>query len=72
MAVSDLTTEERSQLLRDLKIARFSGAKRVKFRERDVTYRTDDEMKAAIEALEAEITPSKRRRTSVASFSSGL
>ncbi|QPC87135.1 hypothetical protein GA830_10560 [Mesorhizobium sp. NBSH29] len=68
----ELTVDEKKTMLRDLRIARYSGAKRIKFRERDVTYRTDEEMKIAIESLEAEISPAKRRRTSVASFSSGL
>ena len=36
---NDLTIEEKRQLLRDLYAARYSGAKRVRFRERDVTYR---------------------------------
>lgn len=52
---SDLTVEEMRTLLKDLKIARYSGAKRVRFRERDVTYRTDEEMARAIAALENDI-----------------
>lgn len=53
--LSDLTVEEMRALLKDLKTARYSGAKRVRFRERDVTYRTDEEMARAITALENDI-----------------
>lgn len=70
--MSDLTTAEKQQLLADLKTARFSGAKRVKFRERDVTYRSDAELLKAISDLENELAGGRRRRTSVASFSTGL
>lgn len=70
--MSDLTQEEKQELLANLKAARFSGAKRVRFRERDVTYRTDEELRQAIADLEADLNPGRRRRTSVASFSSGL
>jgi hypothetical protein len=72
MAESDLTLEEKQQLLRDLKTARFSGAKRIRFRERDVTYRTDEELRKAIEDLEGEIGNKQRRRATVAAFSTGL
>lgn len=70
--MAELTTEEKQQLLRDLKTARFSGAKRVRFRERDVTYRTDEELRKAISDLENDLNGGRRRRTTVASFSTGL
>ena len=71
--MSDLTLEEKQQLLRDLKIARYTGARRIKFRERDVTYRTDEDLRRAIADLEDEIAGGAQRpRTTVASFSTGL
>ncbi len=69
---NDLTIEEKRQLLRDLYAARYSGAKRVRFRERDVTYRDDSEMRRAIADLEADISGAAKPRASVATFSSGL
>jgi hypothetical protein len=70
--MSELTLEEKQQLLKDLKTARFSGAKRVRFRERDVTYRTDEELRKAIDDLENDIAGTSRRRATVAAFSTGL
>ena len=59
---ADWTAEEKAEFLKDLKEARWSGASRVKFRERDVTYRSDAELKAAIDDLESQINPGRRRR----------
>ena len=71
--MSDLTLAEKQQLLKDLKTARYTGAKRIKFRERDVTYRTDEEMRKAIADLEKDIGSGARSpRTTVAAFSTGL
>jgi hypothetical protein len=71
--MSDLTIEEKQKLLAALKKARYTGAKRIRFRERDVTYRTDEEMRRAISDLESDIAGSARGpRTTVASFSTGL
>ena len=46
---------DNASLLAALKEARFSGHQRVRFGDRDVTYKSDAEMAAAIRALEAEI-----------------
>lgn len=59
------TPEEKRELLRDLKEAYYLGATRVKFRERDVSYRKREEMKAIIDELEAELNPQRRRRQSI-------
>jgi hypothetical protein len=70
--MSDLTTEEKQELLRELREARYSGVLRVKFRERDVTYRSDAELKKAIQDLEGEVEPKTRRRVGFAAFGTGL
>lgn len=68
-----LSQEERKALLKELLEARYSGVKRVKFDDRDVEFKSDDEMKAAIKDLKDSIsTPPKRRNVVVASFSSGF
>ncbi|MEN5275769.1 hypothetical protein ABE527_02350 [Brucella sp. TWI432] len=59
------TPEEKFSFLRDLKTAYYLGATRVKFRERDVSYRNREDMKAIIDQLEAEVFPKKRRSRSV-------
>lgn len=59
------TPEEKIIFLRDLKTAYYLGATRVKFRERDVSYRNREDMKAIIDQLEAEVFPQKRRSRSV-------
>lgn len=71
---SDWTSEEKAQFLKDLKEARWSGANRVRFRERDVTYRSDAELQAAIDDLTKELNPGVRRRraSSVATTRTGL
>ncbi len=68
-----LSMEERKALLKELVEARFSGVKRVKFDDRDVEFKSDDEMQAAIKDLQELISPSpKRRNIIMASFSSGF
>lgn len=62
---NDLTPEEKQSLLRELKEAYFLGALRVRFRERDVTYRSRAEMKAIIDELTNEVAPSPARSTRV-------
>lgn len=60
--------------LRELKEIRWSGANRVKFNERDVTYRSEAELKAAIKDLEDELEDAQvvRPGYGLAVFSSGL
>lgn len=70
--MSELTTEEKQELLRELREARYSGVLRVKFRERDVTYRSDAELKKAISDLEAELNPKSKRNVGFAAFGTGL
>lgn len=74
-----LTPEQYADLtaqLRELKEARRSGVKRIQFNERDVTYKTDAEMKDAIEDLEKEIAegiaPRRRSGIVLASFNAGF
>ncbi len=56
MTITDnLTVAEKQQLLTDLKEAYYSGAKRIRFRERDVTYQSADDMFEAIGRLEDEL-----------------
>lgn len=57
-----ITAVEKAELLRELKEAYYLGAMRVKFRERDVSYRNRADMKAIIDELEAELAPSRRRK----------
>jgi hypothetical protein len=48
IVIETLTLEEKLLFLRDLKEAYYSGATRVRFRDRDVTYRSIVEMKIII------------------------
>lgn len=77
-----MTPDEITQLkgyLKKLKMARYSGAKRVVFGDRDVTYKSDEDMRRAQRDLEAEIAKEegaliglrRRRRSTVAAFRSG-
>lgn len=70
---NDLTPEEKLVLLRELREAYFSGAQRIRFRERDVTFRTREEMKAIIDELTDEVAPSpaRSRRVIMTSFNRG-
>ena len=75
MAIDDGLTElEKRELLKELKQAIYTGAKRIKFNERDVIYRTMEEMNQIIDRLESELEPSSRRRSRsrLTSFGSGL
>ncbi|EUB97296.1 hypothetical protein PMI07_000872 [Rhizobium sp. CF080] len=63
--IDGLTTEERQAFLKDLKEAFYSGTHRVRFRERDVTYRKLTEMKQIIDELEASLKPNRRPRAAV-------
>lgn len=54
--INDLTHAEKMSLLRDLKESYYLGASRVKFRERDVSFRSRLDMKAIIDELEAEVS----------------
>lgn len=70
---NDLTPEEKQLLLRELREAYFSGAQRIRFRERDVTFRSREEMKAIIDELTNEVAPSPARsqRVILTSFNRG-
>ena len=65
MDVLTFTPEEKAAFLRDLKEAYWLGATRVKFRERDVSYRNRADMKAIIDELEAEVNPQRRRKHTI-------
>lgn len=73
--VTGLTTSEKRVLLKQLEKARYTGARRVKFRDYDTEYKSDEEMANAIAALKQDIAASsgnKPTRTIRTSFSSGL
>lgn len=69
--IGDLTREEKIKFLRDLKEARLSGVSRVKFKERDVTYRSDAEMARVIADLERQLLGRKRKHVGLTTFSRG-
>lgn len=58
----------------DLKKAYFSGASRVKYRDRDTTFRSALEMKDLIDELEEALNPTTTARSGAAfaEYSSGL
>jgi len=71
--VNEVTTlEEKLAFLRSLEEAYYSGVTRVRFRERDVTYRSLDEMEKVITRLKDAIAGRpRRRRVILTSFSRG-
>ncbi|CCF19154.1 protein of unknown function [Pseudorhizobium banfieldiae] len=71
IVIETLTLEEKVSLLKDLKEAYFSGASRVRFRERDVTYRSAVEMKKIIDQLEGSIVIRPKRRVILTTFGGG-
>ena len=71
-AIDDgLTIEERRALLKEIKEAYFSGALKVKFREREVIYRSREEMLGIISDLENDVTPRRRKNVILTTFSRG-
>lgn len=70
--MSDLTADEKQQLLRELKEALYSGVLRVRFKERDVTYQSAAEMRKTVSQLEAELGTRRPRTTVLTTFSKGL
>lgn len=58
--MADLTVEEKRELLADLKRSYLLGAFRVRAGDRDITYRSREEMKRIIDDLEAELNPTAR------------
>jgi len=50
---------DNATLLASLKAARYSGVRRVRHGDRDITYGTDAELESAIRALEAETEPKR-------------
>lgn len=69
--IDSLTPEERQEFLRDLSEAYYSGAQRVRFRERDVTYRTQAEMKKVLDDLIGQTTGRRRKHTILTTFGRG-
>lgn len=57
-----LTPEQKQAFLTALKSAYYTGATRVRFRERDVIYRSRAEMKAIIDDLEQDLQGSPRKQ----------
>lgn len=62
--MADLTTEEKQELLLDLKRSLAMGALRVRAGDRDITYRSREDMKRIIADLEAELDPPTRPASS--------
>lgn len=71
LPLDGLLPDEKRVLLRDLKEAYYSGAHRVRFRERDVTYRSSAEMKQIIDQLERELTKPRPRPAIFTTFGRG-
>lgn len=69
--IDSLTPEERQEFLRDLSEAYYSGVQRVRFRERDVTYRSLAEMKKVLDDLIGQTTGKRRKRIILTTFSRG-
>jgi hypothetical protein len=69
--VDGLSLEERKQFLRDLKEAYYSGSSRIKFRERDVTFRSAAEMRKILDQLEAEIRGRRQKHVGLTTFGRG-
>lgn len=65
VVLDTLTPDEKVAFLNDLKRALYTGASRVKFKERDVTYRSVEDMQKVIDAIEGSLVPVKRRKSSV-------
>jgi hypothetical protein len=63
--IAGLTPDEKRVFLRDLLEGYYSGASRIRFRERDVTFRSLQEMKKIIDELKAELNPAPRPRPAV-------
>lgn len=62
--MADLTIEEKQELLLDLKRALAMGARRVRAGDRDIEYRSREDMKRIIADLEAELDPPTRPASS--------
>ena len=66
-----LTSEEKRGFLRDLQEAYYSGTHRVRFRERDVTYRSMQDMKKIIDELKSELAQRRPRPAVFTTFGRG-
>lgn len=71
IVIETLTLEEKLLFLRELKEAYYSGATRIRFRERDVTYRSIAEMKQIIGDLEKETVIRPMRNVVLTTFGRG-
>ena len=71
IVIETLTLEEKLLFLRDLKEAYYSGATRVRFRDRDVTYRSIAEMKIIIGDLEQATVLRPKRNVVLTTFGRG-
>lgn len=69
MALSDT---EKQELLTELERAKYSGTLRVRFRDRDVTYRSLEELDKVIDDLKDQISaPAKKKNVIFTSFGRG-
>lgn len=69
--IATLSPEEKAELLKEISTAYFSGARRVRFRDRDVEYRSLEEMKRAIDELGDQVTGRRRQSVVLTSFGRG-
>lgn len=71
IVIETLSQEEKLSLLKDLREAYYSGATRVRFRDRDVSYRSLEEMKTIIADLENDYAPRAKRNVVLTTFNRG-
>lgn len=71
IVIETLTPDEKLVLLKDLEEAYYSGTTRVRFRDRDVSYRSLAEMKQIMLDLKGNIAPRQKRNVVLTTFSRG-
>lgn len=64
-----LSLDEKKALLKEIKKSLYEGALKVKFKDREIEYRTVAEMKQIISTIEGEIGEKPRGKRVVATFS---
>jgi hypothetical protein len=69
--LDSLTPEEKAEFLRDLTEAYYSGVERVRFREREVVYRTRAEMKQVLDDLTGQVSGKRRKHVILTTFGRG-
>jgi hypothetical protein len=64
-----MTLEEKKEMLQELQRAYYSGASRIKFKDREIEYKSQSEMKKVISDLKIEIGEKSKGKRVVATFS---